>query len=139
LIDPPRRCANKQRGHGTYENDLPPMVGIVGRETGRVRLQFIPQTKRGTLEQHVQQFTVKGTTCYTNEWNGYEHIIRSHATVSHGRKEWARDDYGDGKREDHINTSEGMWTDVRTFLRSFKGLNKHFLSGYLAILFNAPF
>lgn len=26
-----------------------------------------------------------------------------------------------------------MWTDVRAFLRPFKGINKRFLSGYIAM------
>jgi transposase len=60
-------------------------------------------------------------------------LLRAHATAAHGHKEWARDDDGDGKREVHINTSEGMWTDVRTFLRPFKGVNRRFLSGYIAM------
>lgn len=35
--DPPRRRANKQKGHGTYEKDRPPIIGTVGRESGQVR------------------------------------------------------------------------------------------------------
>ena len=41
--DPPRRRANKKRGtpaaggHGTYDNDRPPVVGTVGRDSGQVR------------------------------------------------------------------------------------------------------
>jgi hypothetical protein len=31
--DPPRRRANKRRGHGTYDNDRPPIIGTVGRGT----------------------------------------------------------------------------------------------------------
>ena len=100
--DPPRRRANKQRGHGTYENDRPPVVGTVGRETGQVRFRVVHQTTQATLEQHIHHFTATGATCYTDEWNGYQHLMRPHATVSHGQKEWARDDDGDGKREVHI-------------------------------------
>ena len=48
-------------------------------------------------------------------------------------KEWARDDDGDGLREVHINTLEGMWTLVRNFLRLFRGVHKKFLSAYLAM------
>ena len=33
-LGPPRRRANKQRGRGTCENNRPPVVGMVGRETG---------------------------------------------------------------------------------------------------------
>ena len=36
-------------------------------------------------------------------------------------------------REVHINTVEGMWTDVRNFLRPFKGVHKRLLSGYVAM------
>ena len=131
--DPPRCRANKQRGHGTYENDRPPIVGTVGRETGKVRLRLIHHTDQKTLEAHVHKYTLASTQAYTDEWNGYNHIIRPHATVCHSKGEWARDDDGDGIREVHVNTVEGMWTDVRNFLRPFKGVHKGYLSGYVAM------
>ena len=46
--------------------------------------------------------------------------------------EWARDDDGDGVREAHTNTIEGMWTAMRNFLRPFRGVHKN-LSGYVAL------
>ena len=94
--DPPRKRANKQRGHGTYDNDRPPIVGTVGRESGHVRLRVVHNTDRKTLEAHVHQFTLIEATCYTDEWPAYNHIIREHATVCHAEHEWARDDDGDG-------------------------------------------
>lgn len=109
------------------------MVGTVGRESGQVRLRVVHHTNQETLEQHVYQFTLAKAHCNTDEWLGYNHILRARSTVNHGEYEWARDDDGDGIREVHINTIEGMWTDVRTFLRPFKGINKRFLSGYIAI------
>jgi len=48
--DPPRRRANKQRGHGTYDNDRPPIVGTVGRQSGQVRLRLVHHTDQKTLE-----------------------------------------------------------------------------------------
>ena len=56
-------------------------------------------------------------------------------TVTHRppRPEWARDDDGDGIREVHCNTIEGLWTGVRNFLRTFRGINKKYLASYLAI------
>jgi transposase-like protein len=131
--DPPRRRANKQRGHGTYDNDRPPVVGTVGRQSGQVRLRVVHHTDRETLEAHVHQFTLNQSHVYTDEWKAYHHIIRPHATVCHSHKEWARDDDGDGIREVHVNTVEGMWTDVRNFLRPFKGVHKRYLSGYIAM------
>jgi transposase-like protein len=131
--DPPRRRANKQRGHGTYDNDRPPIVGTVGRQSGQVRLRVVHHTDQVTLEHHVHTFTQAGVTVNTDEWQGYNHIIRPHPTVCHSKKEWARDDDGDGIREVHVNTVEGMWTSVRNFLRPFRGVHKKYLSGYVAM------
>ena len=44
--DPPRRRANKRRGHGTYANDRPAIVGTVGRDTHQVRLLVVHHTDR---------------------------------------------------------------------------------------------
>lgn len=131
--DPPRRRANKQRGHGTYDNDRPPVVGTVGRRSGQVRLRVVKHTDRKTLEQHVAKFTIAKARVNTDEWQGYNHIIREHVTVNHGIHEWARDDDGDGIREVHTNTAEGMWTGLRIFLGPFRGVHKDHLPGYVAI------
>jgi transposase-like protein len=133
LADPPRRRANKRPGRGTYANDRPPIVGTVGRETGQVRLRVLLNTTEATLRAHVHRFTQAGSTLYTDEYQSYNHVIRAHATVNHSQKEWARDDDGDGIREVHGNTTEGLWTDVRNFLRPFKGVHKKYLHGYVAI------
>jgi transposase-like protein len=53
--------------------------------------------------------------------------------VNHGTYEYARDDDGDGIREVHVNTIEGMWTSVRNFLRPFRGVHKRYLSQYVAV------
>ncbi len=63
--DPPRRRANKQRGHGTYDNDRPPLVGTVGRQSGKVRLRMVEHTDGETLCAHVEQFTQEDAQVYT--------------------------------------------------------------------------
>lgn len=35
--------------------------------------------------------------------------------------------------EVHSNTIEGLWTGIRTHVRPFRGVNKWFLSGYVAV------
>ena len=47
--DPPRRRANKARGHGTWETDRPPILGIVGRESGQIRLEVKKTAHDGIL------------------------------------------------------------------------------------------
>jgi transposase-like protein len=100
----------------------------------------VDNADRETLENLVISTMTAGATVYTDEWSGYNHLPelgRNHSTVCHapGRREWARDDDddGDGVREVHNNTLEGIWTGVRNFLRIFRGVNKDYLGQYIAI------
>lgn len=105
----------------------------MGRTSGQVRLRVRKRTTKATLQSHVRSFTTTRARVYTDEWQGYAGVNRRHATVNHGRHEWARDDDGDGVREVHTNTVEGLWTGVRNFLRPFRGVHKHYLSQYVAM------
>ena len=134
--DPPRRRANKAVGHGNWERDRPPVCGAVGRESGRARLHVEHRANRATLERVVVGSSREGAMTYTDEWRSYDHLPelgRGHATVCHAIGEWARDDDGDGIREVHDNTLEGMWTGLRNHLRIFRGVNKEYLHQYVAI------
>jgi len=136
--DPPRRRANKVRGHGTMDNDRPPVIGVVGRESEQVRLDVVDHSDQETLNDFVVGMTQPGAMVNTDEWAGYDRLPESgrrRATVCHapGRQEWARDDDGDGVREVHNNTLEGLWTGLRNFLRPFRGVNKLFLGQYVAM------
>jgi transposase-like protein len=136
--DPPRRRANKVKGHGTWENDRPLVAGVVGRQSGEIRLEVCHHSDRETLEAFVKQRTAAQATVYTDEWQAYDHLPetgRGHASVCHkpGQREWARDDDGDGIREVHCNTMEGIWTGLRNCLRPFRGVNKHYLDQYVNV------
>jgi transposase-like protein len=131
--DLPRRRALRIKGHGTYANDLVPIVGTVGRSSKHLRLRVVRRTDKATLRAHVERFTRRRAIVNTDEWKGYNDLPRRHVCVQHRRKEWARDDDGDGIREVHVNTVEGCWTSVRNFLRPFRGVHKVYLSQYLAL------
>lgn len=114
------------------------MIGVVSRQTGEVVLQVVGRTDRQTLTAFVSVNTADGAMVYTDEWGGYNGLPeanRGHATVTHtpGQREWARDDDGDGIREVHDNTLEGLWAALRTFLRPFRGVSKHYLGQYVAV------
>ncbi len=135
--DPPRQRANKQRGRGTYENDRPPIVGMVGRETGWVSFTVCLDTKKETLQEVVTEGTAKEATVFTDEnrsylWLESEEEPRTRKAIDHS-KGWAKDRDGDGKREVHVNTIEGIWTSLRNRLRLFRGVHKDRLSGYVAM------
>ena len=110
----------------------------MGRETGEVVLRVVGNTDRATLTAFVTGATEAGAMVYTDEWGGYGGLTdadRGHATVRHtpGDREWARDDDGDGIREVHDNTLEGLWAALRTFLRPFRGVSKWRLGQYVAV------
>ena len=89
-----------------------------------------------TLERVVMRATWPKTKVNTDEWGGYNGLPamgRDRSTVCHADKEWARDDDGDGIREIHINTMEGLWTGMRNFLRLFRGVSKKYLYQYVAM------
>jgi transposase len=133
--DPPRRRANKAKGHGTWDTDRPPVCGVVGRASGRIFLRVGRRNWAAeVVHQTVLPATEPGAKVYTDEWNGYASLPRcgrGHATVNHSQGEYARDDDGDGVREVHCNTSEGIWTGLRNFLRTFRGVNKVYLNQYV--------
>jgi transposase-like protein len=136
--DPPRRRANKRRGHGTFDNDRPPVAGVVGRDSGGLRLAVVDHADQATLQMGMERNTNPGATIYTDESTAYARVAetgRPHATVCHNpnHREWARDDDGDGIREVHDNTLEGIWTGWRNFLRTFRGVSKHSLAQYVAV------
>ena len=134
--DPPRRRANKRKGKGTMANDRPPIQGVVGRDSGQIRLTVCDDTRQDTVQPEVEAKTGEDTTLYTDESSAYNRVAasgRRHGTVCHSRREYARDDDGDGVREVHCNTMEGIWTGLRNFLRPFRGVHKEYLSQYVAM------
>lgn len=113
-------------------------MGVVGREAGQIYLVVVEHADRATPERAVEDDTAPGCMVYTDEWGSYAHLPelgRPHAAVSHapGKREWARDDDGDGIREVHDNTLEGVRTGLRNFLRPFRGVSKHYLQQYVAM------
>ena len=108
------------------ENDRPPILGVVGRDSKEVRLTVYEDTRQATIEPLIERDTLETTTLNAEECSAYYYKVltgRGHATVCHSEGEWARDDDGDGIREVHCNTIEGIWTGLRNFLRPFRGVH----------------
>jgi transposase-like protein len=101
-------------------------------------LEAIHGSGRAVIEPRVVESTTAGACVYTDEWHAYNHLPeqdRAHRSVQHNpsHPEWARDDDGDGVREVHCNTMEGIWTGLRNFLRPFRGVSKIYLGCYVAM------
>jgi hypothetical protein len=110
----------------------------VGRESGELRSEVLARAGGAELEELVACATLEGATVNADEWKGYNglpRMKRGRATVDHSgpKSTWARDDDGDGVREVHCNTQEGLWTGVRNLLRPFRGVSKWYLEQYQAV------
>jgi transposase len=93
--------------------------------------------------ENVQQKTIKpiitkcvepGATIFTDEYDIYLRLGDwgyNHKTVCHGSGEYARDDDGDGFHEVHVNTIEGFWSLLRSWLRPHRGISQEKLPLYL--------
>ena len=76
----------------------------------------------------------EGSVVYTDEYNIYDRLTEwgyDHRTVCHARAEYARDDDGDGFCEVHVNTLEGFWSLLRSWLRPHRGISQEKLPLYL--------
>jgi hypothetical protein len=49
------------------ENDRPPVIGIVGRDSGDVRLEVVEHADQETLDHFVEEATTPGATVNTDE------------------------------------------------------------------------
>ncbi len=97
----------------------------------------------GNLPNNVQQVTIgpligrtiaAGTVVYTDEYGIYHRLPEwgyEHHTVCHSHGEYDRDDDGDGFHEVHVNTLEGFWSLLRSWLRPHRGISQENLPLYL--------
>ncbi len=71
---------------------------------------------------------------WANEYDIYGRLTAwgySQRTVCHAAGEFARDEDGDGFSEVHVNTIEGFWSLLRSWLRPHRGISQEKLPLYL--------
>ena len=75
-----------------------------------------------------------GSVVYTDEYDIYDRLPEwgyIHRTVCPAAGEYARDDDGDGFCEVYVNTLEGFWSLLRSWLRPHRGISQERLPIYL--------
>ena len=131
---PPRRRRLKgARGRGTLATDKPPVLGLVQRG-GQLALRLLGDVQQKTIKPIIQEFVRPGTLMYTDEYNIYSRLRQwgyEHQSVCHAAGEYARDDDGDGFCEVHVNTQEGIWSVLRSWLRPHRGISQTNMPIYL--------
>jgi len=121
------------RGRGTLANEKPPIFGMIQRG-GEVRIMMLENVRQPTIAPLIQTTITAGSTVYTDEYTIYGRLPQwgyEHKTVCHSRGEYARDEDGDGFHEVHVNTMEGFWSLLRSWLRPHRGISQEKLPLYL--------
>ena len=116
-----------------HDRSRDPIFDYLCRKCGRVFNLFTDTVWQGT---HYDCKTIVLVVRGIVQSTAYLHISatgRSHATACHSQREWARDDDGDGIREVHCNTMEGIWIGLRNFLRLFRGVREDNLALYVVM------
>jgi len=120
-------------GRGTLAQEKPPIFGMIQRG-GEVIIRMLSNVKQATIAPVIQKLVSPGTLIFTDEYSIYARITEweyGHKTVNHGLGEYARDEDGDGFYEVHVNTMEGFWSLLRSWLRPHRGISQDKLPLYL--------
>ena len=131
---PRRRRLKGRPGRGTAATDKPPVLGMIARG-GQVVLTLLANVQQKTIKPYILKHVAHGSLIYTDEYNIYSRLKEwgyAHKTVNHGRGEYARDEDGDGFHEVHVNTIEGLWSLLRSWLRPHRGISQKHLGKYIA-------
>ncbi|MCX4028828.1 IS1595 family transposase [Spartinivicinus marinus] len=118
-----------------YKFIKPQHFGLV-QQGGQVIIRMLENVKQKTIEPIIKQFVSPDTLMHTDEYNIYSRLNSwgyQHKTVCHGKGEYARDEDGDGFHEVHVNTIEGCWSLLRSWLRPHRGISQEKLPYYLEL------
>ena len=101
---------------------------------GEVIIKMLPNVRQVTIRPIIECSVEKGSMVYTDEYDIYNRLTQwkyQHKTVCHSNGEYARDEDGDGFHEVHVNTMEGFWSLLRSWLRPHRGISQEKLPCYL--------
>lgn len=101
---------------------------------GRAVIRMLADVKQRTIEPLLKRTIAAGSEVMTDEYDIYARLPEwgyGHRTVCHSKGEYARDEDGDGFCEVHVNTIEGFWSLLRSWLRPHRGISQERLPLYL--------
>jgi transposase len=80
-----------RKGRGTFENDRPPILGVVGRDSGQIRITVCDNVKQTTIQPKVEHDTkpdvsvslmrIKYTTILVKQ------VVAIHLLITHKKNE----------------------------------------------------
>ena len=101
---------------------------------GDVAITMLANVQQATIAPFIKATITLGAFIFTDEYDIYARLQEwgyTHKTVCHSTGEYARDDDGDGFHEVHVNTIEGFWSLLRSWIRPHRGISQENLPLYL--------
>ena len=94
-----------QYSQGRSFKDKTPVLGLLERESKKLKLIVIPSTARRHIQPLVGKYVAKGSRFYSDEWKAYRGLdVRyDHCYIDHSKKQYCDGDI-------HTNTIEGFWS-----------------------------
>jgi transposase len=130
-----RRRLKGERGRGTLAKEKPPIFGMLQRG-GEIVIRMLENVQQVTIGPLIARMIAKGSVVYTDECDIYGWLDEwgyNHETVCHAAGEYARGDDEDGFCEIYVNTLEGFWLLLRSWLRPHRGISQESLPLYLGL------
>lgn len=113
-----------QPGRGTPKR---PILGLLNRTTGQVRIWLIPNSGTKTILACLTTQLVPGATVFSDGWQPYRHLPTlgfRHAFVDHHAGEYVRG-------EVHTQGIDGFWGCLKRRLASIGGIRKQYLGFFI--------
>lgn len=101
---------------------------------GEVVIRLLKNVQQQTIEPLIRATLDPSAQLYPDEYDIYARLSAwgdAHSTVCHSRGAYARDADGDGFHQVHVNTIEGFWSLLRSWLRPHRGISQEKLPLYL--------
>jgi transposase len=102
---------------------------------------MLANVQQATIRPVIGASAAAGALVHTDEHDVYARLEEwgyEHKTVCHARGEYARDEDGDGFCEIHVDTAEGLWSLLRSWLRPHRGVSQEKLPVYLGFFRVVP-
>jgi len=114
-----------KRGRGS-ENKTS-IIGLAERK-GEIRAKVTINVKSSTVHGVLRENVIMGINIISDEFKSYSNLTKlgfKHYVISHGQKEWAKDDI-------HTNTLEGFWSQFKRSVNgTYHSVSPKYLQNYL--------
>jgi transposase-like protein len=128
-----RRRLKAAPGRGTLEKDRPPILGLIQRG-GQVVMRMLADVRQKTIQPIIEAAVAKDARVHTDEYASLRPPAGLGLPAQDGLprpRGVCADEDGDGFCEIHVNTMEGTWSLLRSWLRPHRGISQEKLPLYL--------